>query len=149
MIPKTIDINGIWDALPPGIHDATLEEVEKRFATTIHRQILFDKFKKGVESLRSVGCKTIYLDGSYVTDKTVPGDFDACWDPTGVNFVELKKKDPVLLDFSNMRQNQKQKYGGEFFLSSAKADATKIFLDYFQEDKASGKPKGIIRIKLL
>ena len=146
MIPDAININSVWDVLPPGIHDATMEEVKKSFATTIHRQLLFDKFKRGVESLRAAGCKTIYLDGSYVTTKTTPGDFDVCWDPTGVNGIELQKKDPVLLDFSNKRQNQKRKYGGEFFPSSAKADGTRTYLDYFQIDKNTGKAKGIIRI---
>jgi len=33
MIPALININGVWDVLPPGIHDATLSEIENRFAT--------------------------------------------------------------------------------------------------------------------
>jgi len=145
MIPSVINIKGVWDVLPPGIHDATMDEVEQRFATTIHRQILFDGFKRGAKALQAAGCKTIFLDGSYVTTKTTPGDFDACWDPSG---VDLRKIDPVLLDFNNKRQNQKRKYGGEFFLSSAKADGVQTFLDYFQVDKNTGKAKGVIRIQL-
>jgi hypothetical protein len=85
------------------------------------------------------------LDGSYITDKDVPGDFDACWDPIGVNPAGL---DPVLLDFSHRRFSQKKKYGGEFFPSSAKADGTRTFEEFFRIDKYTGKAKGIIRIRL-
>ncbi len=145
MIPDAIDISGVWNVLPPGIHDASMAEIEQRFATSPHRENLFAGFKRGVQALHAAGCKTIFLDGSYVTTKTTPGDFDACWDPSGVN---PHKIDPVLLDFSNMRQNQKQKYGGEFFPSSAKADGFRTFLEYFQIDKHTGKPKGVIRVQL-
>lgn len=85
------------------------------------------------------------MDGSYVTDKPNPGDFDLCWDPTHVNAHKL---DPVFLDFSNLRKNQKLKYGGEFFPSSAKADGTHTFIEFFQIDKETGLEKGIIRIQL-
>lgn len=145
MIPRPISIKGIWDVLPPGIHDATLEEIEQCFATSELRKNLFDGFKRGVEALGQAGCKFVFLDGSYVTAKDTPGDFDACWDPTGVNVAKL---DPVFLDFSNKRFNQKMKYGGEFFPSSALADRILTFLEYFQIDKYSGNPKGIIRIRL-
>jgi hypothetical protein len=145
MIPGGVDVNGIWDVLPPGVHSATLEEVEARFATTHVRKNLFDGFLRGVESLRNAGCRVVFLDGSFVTEKATPGDFDACWDPIGVNPGEL---DPVLLDFSENRRRQKAKYGGEFFPSSAKADGTRTFEEFFQVDTHSGKPKGIIRIRL-
>lgn len=95
--------------------------------------------------MKIAGCSIVYLDGGYITEKLSPGDFDVCWDPTGVDPIKL---DPVLLDFSNMRNNQKMKYGGEFFPSSAKADGSRIFIDFFQTDRESGNKKGIIRIRL-
>jgi len=87
----------------------------------------------------------VYINGSFVTAKEVPGDFDACWDPTG---VEVSLLDPVLLDFSNKRAAQKAKYGGELFLSSGWAAAGKVFFDFFQIDKESGEAKGIVAIDL-
>jgi hypothetical protein len=95
--------------------------------------------------LKSAGCTTIFLDGSYVTAKSVPGDFDACWDPTG---VDPNKLDPVFLDFNDRRKNQKSRYGGEFFLCNATADGSNTFVEYFQMDKETGVKKGIIRIHL-
>jgi hypothetical protein len=100
MIPESVDINGPWDVLPPGIHDATMEEIERRLATNDVRRDLFDGFRRGVEALRRGGCQIVFLDGSFVTGKERPGDFDACWDPSG---VDHRKLDPVLLDFSQRR----------------------------------------------
>ncbi|GAB6112475.1 DUF6932 family protein [Desulfomicrobium salsuginis] len=145
MIPELVDVNGIWDVLPPGIHDATLDEIENRFATTAVRRKLFEGFKLAAQSLYNAGCRAIYLDGSFVTEKVVPGDFDVCWDLSG---VDTKKLDPVFFDFDNKRKNQKQKFGGEFFPSNVSADGRRIFLDFFQSDRHSGKPKGIIRVVL-
>jgi len=42
MIPELVDIGSPWKVLPPGIHDATLDEVEGRFATNEHRKRLFE-----------------------------------------------------------------------------------------------------------
>lgn len=145
MIPGSIDIGGLWNVLPPGIHNATLQEIENGFATNEARTGLFEGLNRGVEVLVDAGCRTIFLDGSFVSDKPYPGDFDVCWDPTGVSPARL---DPVLLDFSQARRRQKSKYGGEFFPSSTQADGSQTFLDYFQIDKDTGRKKGIIRIQL-
>jgi len=85
------------------------------------------------------------LNGSFVSEKPNPADFDACWEPTG---VDDKKLDPELLDFSDGRRRQRLKYGGEFFPSSAKADGFRTFVEFFQTDKYTGREKGIIRIRL-
>jgi uncharacterized protein DUF6932 len=131
--------------LPPGVHWATWEEITERFGTTPHRAKLVVGLRKALQSLASAGCRTVYIDGSFVTAKEVPGDFDACWDPIGTDASLL---DPVLLDFSNKRAAQKAKYGGEFFLSSGLAAAGRVFLDFFQLDKSTGEAKGIIAIDL-
>jgi len=46
--------------------------------------------------LREAGCGRAYVDGSFVTAKEVPGDFDGCWEAEGVDFDLL---DPRLLTF--------------------------------------------------
>jgi len=140
-----MDIGAAWKVLPPGIHDATFRDVECHFATNEKRKILYDGLRRGCRSLKSAGCVVVYLDGSYVTEKRAPGDFDVCWDPEGVDPAKL---DPVLLDFDDRRRNQKRKYGGEFFPSSAKADGSRTFVDFFRTDRDTGKEKGIIRIRL-
>ena len=143
MIPRLVDIGGPWKVLPPGVHDATIVEVEARFATSNHRKRIFSGFRNGLTALRKAGCRKIFLDGSFVTEKPVPGDFDACWDPMGVDPAKI---DPVLLDFSDARRKQKKRFEGEFFPANATADGTHDFFDYFQTDRHTGKAKGIVCI---
>jgi hypothetical protein len=145
MIPESVDIGGSWNVLPPGLHLATLDEVKKRFATNETRKTLYDGLVNACMALQIAGCEVIFLDGSYVTDKPNPGDFDICWEPIHVN---PNKLDPVFLDFSNRRKNQKLKFGGEFFPSSTKADGTHTFIEFFQLDKETGLEKGIVCIHL-
>jgi hypothetical protein len=147
VIPDLIDL-GLptpWAVLPPGIHDASLEEVERAFASTPHRRWLFDGFVRVTEALREARCTTVYLDGSFTTAKPHPEDFDGCWDYAGVEFDRL---DPVLLEFENKRVAQKRKYFGEMFLAGLDNEPGQTFLDFFQVEKFSGRLKGIIRISL-
>lgn len=147
MIPALIDLPGSpWAVLPPGAHSAGLAEVSNVFASNAWRRGLFDGLIMGARKLRAAGCPTIYLDGSLVTDKPKPGDFDACWDPQGVDPAKL---DIVFLDFSNSRATQKAAFKGEFFPSSMLcADVGQTFVDFFQLDRFTGKRKGIIAISL-
>jgi hypothetical protein len=132
--------------LPPGVHQAGLDDVEATFATNSWRRDLFDGLVDAAGRLRSAGCPTIYLDGSYVTGKPRPGDFDACWDPIG---VDRSKLDPVFLDFKDSRAAQKAALKGEFFPSSMMCtDISQTFLEFFQLDRFTGKRKGIISISL-
>jgi hypothetical protein len=146
MIPPLIPLSGSpWEVLPAGIHAATLSEVELAFATNEARRRLLDGLIAAAGSLHAIGCLRIYLDGSYVTGKPIPGDYDACWDPTG---VDLKKLDPVFRDFSNQRMAQKAKFKGEFFPSTMKNHPTQTFVDFFQVDRFTGMSKGILMIAL-
>lgn len=96
-------------------------------------------------AFQQAGCRTVYIDGSFVTAKDAPGDFDGCWDPKG---VFLDKLDPVFLDFSNKRAAQKAKYGGEMFTAGSPAGpAGRTFLEFFQQDR-EGNPKGIVAFDL-
>ena len=147
MIPPLVILKGSpWTVLPPGVHPARLDDVESAFATNPWRRDLFDGLVDGAGRLRTAHCPTIYLDGSYVTGKPRPQDFDACWEPSG---VDQGKLDPVFLDFSNGRAAQKVAFKGEFFPSSViSADVTATFLVFFQLDRFTGKRKGIISISL-
>ena len=74
MIP-VFDANG---NLPPGIHVVTWNELVARFGTTPHRQMLLDGLRAALLSLKDSGCRRVYIDGSFVTAKEEPGDFDGC-----------------------------------------------------------------------
>ena len=147
MIPELIAVTGSpWPVLPAGIHGADLSSIESRFASNEWRRNLFAGLVEASKHLAYAGCQRLYLDGSFVTGKPKPGDYDVCWDPHG---VDPRLMDPVFGDFSNKRAAQKAKYGGEFFPSSARvAEVGRTFLEFFQLDKFSGKQKGIILVSL-
>lgn len=134
-----------WAVLPAGVHSASLEEVERVFASNAKRRRLFAGLKHACKALRDAGCATLFVDGSFVTAKPIPGDYDICWDPSG---VDPKRLDPVFLDFDDKRRSQKLKYGGEFFPFNFQAEPGKTFLAFFQNDRFTGQPKGILSVDL-
>lgn len=118
----------------------------ERYATNDRRQQLLDGLHEALESLRTAGCRHAYLDGSFVTAKELPGDFDACWEVGGVDASLLHSE---LLDFSDRRAAQRARYGGELFPAQAEAEPTgTVFLEYFQQDRDTGQRKGIITLEL-
>ena len=70
--------------LPPGVYWATWEETVSRFGGNRRRRELLAGLRAALENLRDAGCRTAYVNGSFVTAKDVPGDFDACWEEQGV-----------------------------------------------------------------
>ena len=147
MLPELIELpKAPWCVLPAGIHSATLIDIEQTFVFNQRRSELFEGLKSAVVDLSEAGCQLLYLDGSFVTSKPRPGDYDVCWDPTGVQELLLPK---VFLDFSERRARQKARYGGEFFpLSFIEKSSGFTFLEYFQQDGQTGLRKGILSIEL-
>lgn len=132
--------------LPPGVHWAEWPEINQRFGQNRHRVKLLEGLRIAIEELRAAGCKTVFLDGSFVTEKAQPNDFDACWDLAD---VDPDKLDPVFLDFDNSRAGQKARFSGEFFPAQfSESVSGKTFLDFFQTDKQTGNRKGIVGLNL-
>ena len=145
MIPD-LDAEG---NLPPGIHTVTWAELESRCGSNPHRRRLLSGLRKAAEVLQAAGCRTVYVDGSFVTAKDVPSDFDGCWDRTGMSLLILQAADPVLLTFANRRAAQKAKYFGELFPADMVEGGSGLtFLNFFQRDKDTGRAKGILALDL-
>lgn len=135
--------------LPPGIHLVNWIVFSNAFGGTAHRRKLIGGLSYAMAFLKTAGCRRMYVDGSFVTTKTVPNDFDVAWDPNGVDLPRLKILEPVFFEFANSRAAQKAKFFGEFFPSSANADpAGNTFLEFFQIDRHTGNRKGIIALDL-
>jgi hypothetical protein len=135
--------------LPQGIHILTLTETKSLLVFNERREDLFNGFVRAWSSLQQARCQKIYIGGSFATNKELPGDFDACWDTTDVDFKVLKDIEPVLLDLSNNCAAQKAKFGGELFPANKLTYLSGItHLDFFQKDR-DGNPKGIVSIHLL
>lgn len=126
--------------LPEGEHEATWDEVVDRLGWTARRRQLLDGLAEAVELLAAAGCGRLWLNGSFVTAKDEPVDFDACWDPAGVDVDAL---DPVFLDLSAGRAQQKARFGGELFPNVMESASGLVFARFFQNERDGGR-KGIV-----
>jgi len=132
--------------LPQGVFWASWREIVQRFGQTPHRRALLAGLEAALRALRAAGCRAVYVDGSFVTAKEIPNDYDCCWDAVGVDPARL---DPTFLNFKNKREAQKIKYGGEFFPAHMPEGLTgRVFIEFFQIDKETGERKGIVAIDL-
>lgn len=86
-----------------------------------------------------------WLDGSFVTAKENPSDFDIAWDTTGVKGDLLH---PVLLDVRPPRHAQHARYGGDVIPNVLEHGSGMPFLDFFQQNPITGEPRGIVQINL-
>jgi hypothetical protein len=106
---------------------------------------LLDGLAEAIELLAAAGCRRIWVNGSFVTAKDEPVDFDACWDTDDVDVDAL---DPVLMDLSNHRAAQKARFGGELFPNVIETQSGLSFAEFFQNERDTSR-KGIVVIDLL
>ncbi|WP_442932755.1 DUF6932 family protein [Microcoleus sp. herbarium13] len=90
----------------------------------------------------------MYINGSFVTSKVAPQDFDACWDRDEVDMNYLKTHAPRLRNYAD-RSAQKAFYRGEIFPSDQPVGSYDLTsYELFQRDRERN-PKGIIAIDLV
>lgn len=117
----------------------------ERFAGNPYRMRLAEGLLAACKQLARAGCRSVLLNGSFVSLKAYPGDYDGAWNPSGVDPDRL---DPVLLDFSHRRAAMKAKYYGELFPETAVASPSTTFRDFFRTDR-DGREKGVVLIDLM
>jgi len=121
--------------LPPGVHAATLAEIEARFGRGSElRRVQMESVRWMVGLAARAGAERIVLNGSFVTDIMEPNDVDCV-----LLLVPGRRKDRAAL-----RALRK----GVPFLDIALADA-RDFDEYvgvtFAADRA-GAPKGMVEV---
>ncbi len=142
MIPD-FDDNG---NLPPGIHYCFWDEFKERFGYTDKRLEMIGGMEAVMIEFKSAGCRTFYVNGSFVTSEAKPRDFDCCWDNDAVDIEYLKKNAPLILKYYDSAA-QKAKYKGEIYQSDQAVDESTSSIEFFQRDRELNK-KGIIAIEL-
>lgn len=126
--------------LPPGEHEATWDEVVDRFGWNRRRRQLLDGLAEALALLAAAGCSRVWINGSFVTAREEPGDFDVVWELAGVDLQEL---DPIFFEFSDGRRAQKQRFGGELLPNVGEAASGLVLAEFFQNDRDTGR-KGIV-----
>lgn len=130
--------------LPDGEYEVDWQEVVERFGWNPRRRQLLDGLAEAIELLAAAGCRRVWLNGSFVTAKDEPGDFDACWDTAG---VDLDALDPVLMDFSAGRAAQKARFGGELLPNVIESGSGLTFAEFFRQERDTGR-KGIVVLRI-
>jgi len=134
--------------LPVGHHQATWEEVVARFEGKpgSQRAILTGKLLELRDSLRSLGVTGyLLLNGSYVSAKSEPGDFDVL--VVGPpNIQEMKDADPrlaLLLD----AERAETVSGYSLFYIANNASNLGLLITFWDVSK-EGVAKGSVRVEL-
>jgi hypothetical protein len=121
--------------LPPGVHPATLDEIEQHFGQMSEiRRVQFESVRWMVELATRAGVQRIVLNGSFVTDIIEPGDVDC-----------------VLLVGRRTRQHRaalKELRKGLPFLSIiiARARAFDEYVDDIYATDRNDAPKGMVEV---
>ena len=135
--------------LPPGIHTCSWEEFSQRYGHNRTRKVILSGLVALLADLRDAGGIYIFVDGSFICNKSRPSDYDAC-----VYILELKTESEIrqmLSDDSNIGFLQlKRRYGGDI-----RVDMTPVrgsispYIEFFQRDERKlGKRKGLVRLKI-
>lgn len=134
--------------LPAGIYEASFEEVKVRFGLSRQRQKLLMSMQYLLHQCNQLNCDILYLDGSFISSKLNPKDYDACWDTTHEN-REWVLNNVADTSLNSDSETQKEYFGGEIYPAFVKAPLLPelTILEYFQRTK-EGEAKGIIMLKL-
>lgn len=132
-------------SLPPGIHGAVVRDVRRRFGSGRRKRV---RLMRGLEAVLDLawraGARWLYLDGSFVTDKKDPGDWDAV-----LIFRNLAGVGSIAGALLSDRTGIKRRYGGDLF--TVLEEDVEIWIHYvhdvFTKDR-DGFPKGILRIDI-
>lgn len=106
--------------LPPGRHRLTLAELRNLtvtpFSDSGHRDKMFLRLEAWILAINRFGVHgTIWVDGSFLTQKPNPGDIDCVlWNPTTVN--PLSPTDEASLLRLVSQPLAKSSYGLDFYL---------------------------------
>jgi hypothetical protein len=124
-------------SLPPGVHSATLDEIDARFGQLSElRRVQMESVRWMVDLAVRAGAKRVVLNGSFVTDIMEPNDVDCV-----LLFLPGKRRDDQAFDELQV---------GLPFLDVAIADqaAFNEFVDQVFSADRHDTPKGMIEVIL-
>lgn len=113
------------------------------FSTNLHRSRLIEGLRSACVELRRHGCSAIYIGGSFTSDKEYPGDYDACFNPIGVD-AEL---DPVLFN-PVLSTERREKYMGDWLIGRPEDGSAGEWYRFLSFDDRTGASHQMYGIKL-
>ena len=132
-----------------GIHLVTWDELVKEYGFNQRRLDLLNGLSNLIEDLKTCGCTILYIDGSFVTKKRNPGDYDACWREYDENHCLIKPGISFRILLEGTKEEQRLKYGGDIRAAFTFADYNdNSYLEFFQRDKGDKSKKGILQLNI-
>lgn len=137
--------------LPPGVHDASLDEIKRlfgKFQQSDRRPKLFAKFEELVAQMQDHSfVKFLLVNGSFISGKPDPEDIDlvVAIDPEVLNKEEWSPSEYNALSSRRLRRT----YKFDVFVAPADGDALDHYVELFSRVK--GNPdgqKGLVRLSL-
>ena len=137
--------------LPPGIHDASLEDIKARFGLfqeTDRRPRLCERLEQLVAQLRPLGfVRHLIVNGSFVTSKPDPEDIDLIL-AIVPEILHRPEWAPAEYNALSSRRLRKQ-YQFDVLVAPVDGPAYSEYLEFFSQIKGSpdGR-KGLVRLQL-
>ncbi len=75
--------------LRPGTHAVSWQEVIELCGFNDHRMDLLVGLRSALLNLKVAGCSKLFLDGSFVSMKVEPNDYDGAWERKGETLILL------------------------------------------------------------
>lgn len=137
--------------LPPGIHDASLDEIRTlfgQFHETDRRPRLFEKLQKLVYQIKSLGfIRHLIVNGSFVTSKPDPEDIDLI---LAINPEILQRAEWAPAEYNALSSRRlRRQYQFDVLVAPADGSAYSEYIELFSRIKGSpGGQKGLVRLQL-
>lgn len=133
----------------PGLHIIDEQNLEELFAFPFspshHRDQLIKKLRKFLALIKAVGAPcSIWIDGSFTTEKIEPRDIDLVVFMHKHDIQSLSRQQRIELDFLKDRELLKTQYACDVYIACADdADRKDYFMSKFGKDDRHGIEKGI------
>ena len=132
--------------LPEGLHRATEAEVLFRFGSpTRRRRALALQLRNWLRLARAVQSRRFFVDGSFVTAKSFPGDLDAVVLLSDTFERDLDNGLDAAVELEGILTTHRT---GDLFAAEDDADWSK-WIDFFTGTReADGRRKGVVEVLL-
>lgn len=132
--------------LPPGEHPVAWLDLVAAFGQgSVKRKLATEGLRRFALMLHAAGGKWLFVDGSFVTGRERPSDWDGCFLSAGLDWQAV---DPRLKDIQSNRDSLKADFKCDVFAAETiNGETGKPFRDFFQHER-TGKPKGILVLDL-
>ena len=132
-----------YGLLPPGVHEASMAEVERRFGIGPKRAYLVEQgLKPVVQELMQMGISELYLGGSFTTEKVSPGDVDG--------YVVVSVRSDICQKVIERQEFWRTQYQVDIGLATEDLEGDLVFWeDWFVHTKGDPpRERGILRLTL-